>query len=440
MRRQFLLAATLLASVGLAVPVAAQATPSRPNVVLVMMDDLGYGDLGSYGAPDAKTPNIDRLAREGVRLTDAYANGAVCTPTRTALITGRYQQRLGLAFERVMTVVDTAEILPITGTSLPALLKSNGYATALIGKWHLGFKRGFGPKAHGFDEFFGFLEAAHDYYVGGLLDDTVPVRMHGYLTDEITRRSVDFITRPRSTPFFLEVAFNAVHWPFQPPNRPPRDTVVRQGLDMRNLPSDSVPATRADYLQMLERADEGVGKILAALEQRGLTRNTLVIFTNDNGGEWLSRNTPFFHRKGTIWEGGIRVPLILRWPGELPAGKTTAQVALTMDLHASILAATRTAAPQSFRPDGIDLVPILRGSPTVERRVFWRRPGPNPATTQTAMRSGSWKLFVEGQHMFLFDLSSDPGERVDLAAKRPEMVRSMWGQILAWEREVASRP
>lgn len=440
MRHRCLVAASLLLSFTPSLAsLSAQATARKPNVVLIMMDDLGYGDLGSYGAPDAKTPNIDRLAREGVRLTDAYANGAVCTPTRTALITGRYQQRSGLAFERVLTPAETAAVIPINGTSLPALLKGNGYATALFGKWHLGFKRGFGPRAHGFDEFFGFLEGAHDYYVGGLLDDTVPVKPHGYLTDEITRRSVDFITRQRTAPFFLEVAYNAVHWPFQPPNRPPRDTVVREGLGMLQLPSDSVPATRADYLLMLERADEGVGKILAALEQQGLTRNTLVIFTNDNGGEWLSRNAPFFHRKGTLWEGGIRVPLILRWPGELPAGKTSAQVALTMDLHASILAATRTTAPRSYRPDGIDLLPILRGAPMVERRVFWRRPGPNPATTQRAMRSGSWKLFVEGNHFFLFDLSTDPGERTDLAASRPDMVRSLWGLVQDWEKNVATR-
>ena len=439
MRRRFLFVVTLLASITTIVsPPAllwAQGAKPKPNVVLIMMDDLGYGDLGSYGGPDAKTPNIDRLAREGVRLTDAYANGVVCTPTRTALITGRYQQRVGL--EGALTLADTAPGLAVTGTSLPALLKANGYATALIGKWHLGFRREFGPRAHGFDEFFGFLEGAHDYYVGRLYEDTTPVRPHGYLTDAITDRSVSFIQRQRSAPFFLEVAYNAVHWPFQPPNRPPRDTAGRSGLGLLQLASDSVPATRADYVQMLERADEGVGKILAALDQQGLARNTLVIFTNDNGGEWMSRNAPFFHRKGTVWEGGIRVPLIVRWPGELPAGKTSGQVALTMDVTASILAATGTRAPQSYRPDGIDILPILRGAPIVERRVFWRTPAAR--APQWAVRSGRWKLLVDGirtPQFFLFDLPADPGERNDLAAQRPDLVRSLWRLLQDWEKDV----
>lgn len=442
MRHRYLAVITLLASITtivppLVAPLGAQRARPKPNVVIIMMDDLGYGDLGSYGAPDTKTPNIDRLAREGVRLTDAYANGVVCTPTRAALISGRYQQRVGL--EGALTLVDTALGLPVTGASLPALLKANGYATALIGKWHLGFRREFGPRAHGFDEFFGFLEGAHDYYVGGLYEDTTPVRPHGYLTDAITERSVNFIQRQRLTPFFLEVAYNAVHWPFQPPNRPPTDTVGRSGLRLLQLASDSVPATRADYVQMLERADEGVGKILAALEQQGLARNTLVIFTNDNGGEWLSRNAPLFHRKGTVWEGGIRVPLIVRWPGELPAGKTSGQVALTMDVTASILAATGTRVPQSYRPDGIDFFPMLRGAvPIVERQVFWRTPASRP-NQQWAMRSGRWKLMVDGTRtpqFFLYDLPADPGERNDLAAQRPDLVRSLWRLIQDWEKDV----
>jgi arylsulfatase A-like enzyme len=441
----------LLASLVLVPPIDAQDATGKPNVVLIMMDDLGYGDLGSYGAPDVRTPNIDRLAREGVRLTDAYANGPVCTPTRTALMTGRYQQRYGL--ERALTLTDTQAILPLTGTSLPALLKANGYATALIGKWHLGYKREYGPLAHGFDEFFGFLEGAHDYYVGGgLYEGTTPVQPRGYLTDEITDRSVAFIARQRSAPFFIEVAYNAVHWPFQPPNRAPNDTADRRGLRLLQLPIHSPPATRADYVQMLQRADEGVGKILAALERARLTRNTLVIFTNDNGGEWLSRNAPFFHRKGTLWEGGIRVPLIMRWPGELPAGKTSGQVALTMDITASILSATGTKPPQSYRPDGIDLLPVLKGKvPSIERTVFWRFP-PNAspdltpvARQQRVVRAGRLKLLVEGGHFFLFDLTADPGERTDLAAQRPGVVRSLWGLIQEWEKSVdeersATRP
>ena len=410
----------------------AQAQATRtPNVVLIMMDDLGYGDLGSYGARDVRTPNIDRLAREGVRLTDGYSNGHVCTPTRAALISGRYPQRFGL--ERALTAApaDTAIGLPVTGTSLPALLKSNGYATGLIGKWHLGFIRSFSPQAHGFDDFFGFLAGAHDYYVGNVIQDTTSIPLAGYLTDEITKHALGFIERNATRPFFVEVAFNAVHWPFQPPDRPPTEAERMAPRRLVQMPDDTVPATRADYVRMLERADQGVGRILALLEQRGLTANTLVIFTNDNGGEWLSRNAPFFHRKATLWEGGIRVPLIMSWPGVLPAGKTSSQVAATMDLTATVLAATRTTAPASYRPDGIDLTPMLRGdTPVRDRDVFWRI---LPPRNQRAVRSGNWKLLFDGAQVLLFDLANDPGERNDLAARQPERVARLKQLLLAWE-------
>jgi arylsulfatase A-like enzyme len=434
--RAFILAALLI---GASAPVNAQrASGGPPNVVLILMDDLGYGDLGSYGAPDARTPNIDRLAREGVRLTDAYANGAVCTPTRAALISGRYQQRVGLEWALGASPGDRELGLPATGTSLPALLKANGYATGLVGKWHLGWKPEFGPISHGFDEFYGFLSGAHDYYTRtadgppDLYENTTPIEPAGYLTDEITRRGVSFITRHADGRFFLEVAYNAVHWPFEPPDRPPTDPVLRP---LRQMPDDSFPATRQDYVRMLERADRGVGEILAAIERGGLASNTLVIFTNDNGGEWLSRNAPLYHRKGTLWEGGIRVPLILRWPGRLPAAKTSAQPAITFDITASILAGTRTPLPEGYHPDGIDLLPILRGdSPAVERRLFWRINRPN--RQQLAVRSGHWKVLVDGGQYLLFDLAVDPGERADLAERHPDIVRALKGALANWERDV----
>jgi arylsulfatase A-like enzyme len=442
MHRQVFIIAALMLGAGL----HAQAQ-RPPNVVLVMMDDLGYGDLGSYGAPDVRTPNIDRLAREGVRLTDAYASGAVCTPTRAALISGRYQQRVGLEWVLTVSPTDRERGLPALGTSLPALLKTNGYATGLFGKWHLGSKPEFGPNAHGFDEFYGFLGGAHSYYTNraeiagvgpgapDLFENTAPVEATGYLTDEITRRAVRFITRHADGPFFLEVAYNAVHWPFQPPDRPPTEAERRAGRPMRQMPDDSVAATRQDYVQMLQRADEGVGEILAALDQRGVTNNTLVVFTNDNGGEWLSRNAPLFHRKATLWEGGIRVPLIMRWPGELPPGKVSGQVAITMDITASILAATDTRPPADYRPDGIDLLPILRGqAPLLERRLFWR--WTRPDRQQRAVRFGQWKLLVDASQLLLFDLGADPGERTDLAARRPDLVATLRRLLATWEADV----
>jgi arylsulfatase A-like enzyme len=406
----------------------------------VLFPDIGYADLGSYGGADARTPNIDRLAREGVRLTDAYANGAVCTPTRAALISGRYQQRVGLEFVLTNSPADRERGLPVTGTSLPELLRGNGYATGLLGKWHLGFKPEFGPNAHGFDEFFGFLGGAHDYYATGtgpistLYENGQPVQARGYLTDDITRRATDFITRHAGGPFFLEVAYNAVHWPFQPPDLPPDDVRWGGGLPLVRMPDDSLPVSPRDYVAVLERADQGVGEILATLDRLNLTRNTLVIFTNDNGGEWLSHNAPLFHRKGTLWEGGIRVPLIFRWPGTLPAGATSRQTSMTMDLTATILAAGGVHPPPTYHPDGMDLLSILRGeAPAVDRNLFWRIERPN--RRQLAVRSGRWKLMVDAGQYLLFDLEGDVGERHELAAQHPELVRKLKGLIADWERD-----
>ena len=438
--RAFVMAAAIVAASVQATGAAAQASPAqaarKPNVVLIMMDDLGYGDLASYGARDVRTPHLDRLARGGVRLTSAYSNGHVCSPTRAALISGRYPQRFGIETALPGPTQDTTLGLPVTGTSLPALLKTNGFATGLVGKWHLGTRREFSPQRHGFDEFFGFLGGAHDYYLGFVVEDTTRVPLTGYLTDEITTRALRFIERHADRPFFLEVAYNAVHWPFQPPDRPPTEAERRAApRRLVQRPGDSVRATRQDYVKMLERADEGVGKILAALEQHGLVRNTLVIFTNDNGGEWLSRNAPFFHRKGTLWEGGIRVPLILRWPGVLPAGNTSPQVALTMDLTALVLAATGTKGPESYRPDGVNILPVLRGqAPVMERRVFWRID--TVVRRQSAVRSGRWKLLVDGNQFLLFDLENDPAERRDLAAQHPDTVATLRQLYLAWENDI----
>jgi arylsulfatase A-like enzyme len=425
---------------GLTMLAAAQRpeTPLGPNVVLIITDDVGYGDIGSYGAPDIKTPNIDRLAKEGVRLTDFYA-APTCTPTRAALITGRYQQRVKL--ERPLGTAGAAleQGLSTTGRSLPQLLKNNGYRTALIGKWHLGFKPEFGPNAHGFDYFFGFLSGYIDFYthtrgtdgLQDLFENTAPVQEQGYMTDLITARTIQFIEQRAAEPFFLEVAYNAAHWPFQPPDH--YSKAANNGAFQG--PEDSTPATRKDYVAMLERADAGVGQILRKLDALGLTKNTLVIFTNDNGGEWLSRNAPLFHRKDTLWEGGIRVPAIFRWPGRLPAGKTSRQAGITMDLTASILAATNTPVPPDARLEGLNILPILEGrSPLVDRTLFWRISVPN--RQQRAVRSGDWKLLLDGDDLLLYDLRADIGERNDLARQRPDLVAKLRPLISEWEKDV----
>ena len=443
LRLAFLLVLSFLSVTGFAQ--GPTGNPQKPNVVLIMTDDAGYGDFGSYGATDIRTPNIDRLAREGVRFTDFYANADLCSPTRVGLITGRYQQRVNIERALGSAAREAGAGLPVTGRSLPQLLKNNGYATALIGKWHLGWRPEFTPNAHGFDYFYGFLSGSTDFYMhvtpsgqADLYENGTPIEESGYLTDLITERSLRFLEQNASRPFFLDVSYNAPHWPFQPPDRPAAATPNPTTTGPNPLfqgPEDEVPDTRQDYAAMVERVDQGVGQILQALEEHGLTQNTLVIFTNDNGGEWLSRNAPLFHRKGTLWEGGIRVPAILRWPGVLPAGNTTAQVGITMDLTASILAATNTPVPADARLEGMDLLPILRGeAPIMDRTLFWRIE--IPRRHQLAVRSGSWKLLIDDSQLLLFDLEQDVGERNDLAAERPELVRELYGRIQQWEEDV----
>jgi arylsulfatase A-like enzyme len=275
-----------------------------------------------------------------------------------------------------------------------------------------------------------------------LYDNTTPVEVSGYLTDEITQRAVRFVDRHAAAPFFLEVAYNAVHWPFQAPDMAQSDRRSSRPAGTSDLslfegPTAAVPATRADYVRMLERADRGVGEILAALERKGVTKNTLVIFTNDNGGEWLSRNAPLSNRKSTLWEGGIRVPLILRWPGVLPAGKVSPQVAITMDLTASILHAAGAEVPADHPLDGIDLIPSLSGrSAIVERQLFWRL---RPRLQQRAVRSGRWKLLQDGANFYLFDVANDPGERHDLTTEHLDLVRKLNAALDAWEKNVDTR-
>jgi arylsulfatase A len=434
-----LICCTLAASPVLA---HAQQPERRPNVVLIMTDDMGYGDLPSYGGTDIRTPNIDRLVREGVRLTDFYANGATCTPTRAGLITGRYQQRFELeAPLGAGGATDSARGLKPTGRSLPQLLRNGGYATALVGKWHLGWKPEFSPTAHGFEYFFGFKSGYLDYYqhtTGGnsplkadLFENDGPVEVPGYMTDLITDRSIRFIEQHAQRPFFIDVAYNAPHWPYQVPGKPS----VARDAGRHLTPFDDSTSTRADYVAMMEHMDGGVGRILETLDRLGIRDNTIVIFTNDNGGEWLSRNGPLFHHKSSVWEGGIRVPAIVRWPGRIPAGSVSRQVGITMDLTASILAATGTAVPADASLEGVNLFPILQGrAPEIERTLFWRV---TLARTQRAVRSGDWKLVIDGRPM-LFNLRDDVGERRNLIGEQTAVARELLRKLEAWNKEVGA--
>jgi arylsulfatase A len=432
-------ALSLLAVAIAAVTLPAQST-ARPNIVFIMTDDAGYGDLGSYGAKDIRTPNLDRLARDGVRLTDFYANAPSCTPTRAGLITGRYQQRAGFEYPLGMQLpADFDRGLPVTGRSLPQLMKNAGYATALVGKWHLGWKPEFSPVKHGFDYFYGIKSGFVDFYThttpdtpgGGndLYENDTLVNQAGYMTDLITDRSVRFIEANAARPFFIDVSYNAPHWPYQRPDRPGAAREHARHLS----PFDDSTSTREDYAAMLERVDQGVGRILDAIDRAGLRRNTIVIFTNDNGGEWLSRNAPLFNHKMSVWEGGIRVPAIVRWPGHIPAGRVSRQVGMTMDITASVLAAAGASSP-ALQLDGIDLFPILEGrAAPVERTLFWRA---HAARQQRAVRSGTWKLVIDQNRAMLFNLATDVGERDNVIASRTDVARRLRDQLVAWEREV----
>ena len=424
--------------------------PPPPNIVFILIDDFGYADCGPYGAKDIRTPHIDRLAREGVKFTDFYANAPVCTPTRCGFITGRWQQRVGLEWAMGFSAdsfrrqgnewVREPDIhslgLPTSVPTLPKLLQDTGYATGAFGKWHLGYKDKFNPTKHGFDEYFGELLGHSDYYTHAYYDGTYalrdglsPVKVEGYFTDLINGRAVEFVRKHAREPFFLYVPHLAVHCPFQPPGRPQPSVTKANMYD----------GDRRTYAAMVEKVDEGVGMLLAELEKQGLLENTLVVLSSDNGGERFSDNSPLFHHKSTLWEGGIRVPCLMRWPAKLPPGKVTQQVGITMDLSATF-AAIAGAQPPADRPfDGINLLPILAGDqPEQSRTLCWRidRMG----RQQKAVRHGTWKYIQDGNVEMLFDLTHDIGERKDVSFQNPEVFADLKRRLADWEVEVGREP
>jgi arylsulfatase A-like enzyme len=439
--RNLSLCACILAS--LAPPAVAQE--KRPNIVFILMDDMGYADIGCMGSKEVRTPNIDRIAREGVKLSNFYANAPVCTPTRAAFITGRYQQRVGLEWALGYTAEQYRRVdgkwtplpdmylpgLPANQITLARWLKLAGYRTGVFGKWHLGFRPEFNPLRHGFDEYFGVLTGHADYYTHKYFDGTHVLRQNeddvpakGYLTDLITEKAVTFVERNKEHPFFLYVPHLAVHFPFQVPDKP------GQVLTKEN----ATEGTREAYVRMLERVDQGVGRILETLEKHKLLDNTLVAFSSDNGGYKLSDNQPLFHYKASLWEGGVRVPCLMRWPGKLPAGMTRSQMGITMDLTATFLAAAG-ALPADGKLDGIDLLPILSGNAQPrERAFFWRIQRSD--RQQKAVRQGKWKYLKDASTEFLFDLDADIGERRNLAYQHPELVTRLRQLHAAWEADV----
>jgi arylsulfatase A-like enzyme len=427
-RREFIgaaLGAAAISSAG-----AAQTT--RPNVLFILADDLGYGDLSCYGRPEYKTPVLDNLAKQGMKFSDNYASAPVCTPTRTAYITGRYPHHLAVGLEEPLSDSNMQLGIPPEHPTIATLVKTAGYETALIGKWHLGNLPEFGPNRHGFDEFFGINGSSADYFTHknnagrfDLYENLEPSKDEGYLTDLFTDRAIHFITRKRSSPFFLSLQYNAPHWPWDGPADKALDHDHRPMTDGGSL---------STYAEMVKSMDTGIGRVLKALASAGLERNTLVIFTSDNGGERYSFNWPFSFQKFNLWEGGIRVPAIVRWPGVVLSGRTTSQVAITMDWTATIVALAGAKPDPQYSLEGEDLMPVLKGDTTHDRTLFWR------LRTQNAARMGKWKYLREGANEHLFDLSVDPGEKAELRTKHPDVFENIRTQYKKWDAQMLPNP
>lgn len=448
------LASLVIACASLLVATDPTAAASRPNIIVFLADDLGYGDLGCYGGT-ARTPTIDGLARDGVRFTQFYANGPECTPTRAALLTGRYQQRVGglecaIGSGNVGRYDDAIRLraqdelgLPASANSLARLLKNAGYATAVVGKWHLGYDDKFAPQRHGFDHAFYCLGGGMDYFhhveesaaFGPMLRlNGMTVRRDGYFTELVAREAVRFLEGHSGVPFFLCVPFTAPHAPFQGPGD-------RQATPLpANSPLwDQSKAPPEVYLAMIASLDAAVGRVLAALDATGLADKTIVVFTSDNGGTRSARNAPLSGVKGSTMEGGIRVPCLARWPGVLPRGVVSEQVGITMDLTAALANAAGVEAPADQPFDGTDvLAKVARGEGPVSRALFWR--GRRGQSTWWAVRDGDLKYVRHQQgevaREWLFDLAGDVAERDDLSARRPDDVQRLKTSLGRWENDV----
>jgi len=407
--------------------------PRRPNIVFILADDLGYADVSCYGRRDLSTPNIDRLATKGIRFLQAYANSAVCTATRAALITGRYQYRLRVGLEEPLGTGNPTVGLPPEHPTLPSLLRKAGYGTTLVGKWHLGILPAFGPLKSGYDHFYGFRGGAIDYYSHNgtdqkedFWDDDIQLHQAGYATELLGRRAADTIkayARARQ-PFLLSLHFNAPHWPWEAPG----DESESARIQSTNL-FHYDGGTQKTYQRMIEKMDSEIGRVLQALNANGLADNTIVIFTSDNGGERFADTWPFTGRKTELLEGGLRIPAIMSWPARIPRGKTSDQVMISMDWLPTLLAAAGAAPDPEHPPDGLNLLPIVANNALpVPRKLFWRY----KANAQRALRDGNLKFLKILDNTFLFDVVEDPMERANLKDRQKAAYDRLVAAWLEW--------
>jgi arylsulfatase B len=465
-KTSFLGPAAIFAALSLAVSAAAQ--PSPPNVVLIFVDDLGYGELGCQGNPEIPTPHIDSIAAQGIRCTDGYVTAPYCSASRAGIMTGRYQTRFGYEFNPIGAHNEDPQAgLPPSERTLANQLHDAGYTTALIGKWHLGGTAAYHPLRRGFDEFFGFLHEGHFFipppyrgtttmlrrrtlpggrkgrWIGENLiysthmghdeppydaDNPIyrggqPIQETSYLTEALTREAVDFIRRQADKPFFLYLSYNAVHSPLQALNS-----------DLARC-DDITDIHRRIFAGMLVSLDDGIGQVLETLRETGLESNTLLFFISDNGGptkELTSSNLPLRGGKGDLYEGGIRVPFLVKWPAQLPAGKIYRDAVVSLDVFATASAAAAAPIRRERPMDGVNLIPYLRGQADGKPHdvLFWR------LQRKAALRSGDWKLVRNPRggsdaNWQLYNLAQDIGEARDLADQMPERRTSL---VAAWER------
>lgn len=422
----------------------------RPNIIFVVADDLGFADLGCYGGREASfgpvSPELDKLAARGLRLTEGYANSPVCSPTRFAMITGRYQYRLRGAAEEPLhskSRGSTTLGLPPDHPTLPSLLREAGYRTALIGKWHLGYPPTFGPMKSGYEEFFGPLSGGVDYFThctgGGTHDLYFGEAEHseeGYLTDLLSRRAVDYVERMaegarNGQPFFLSLHYTAPHWPWETRDDAHLSKEVKSNLF--HLAGGNVDT----YRRMIHHMDEGIGWIVRSLEEQGLLEDTLIVFTSDNGGERFSDNWPLVGGKMDLTEGGIRVPWIAHWPAVIQPGSVSDQHCLTMDWSATMLELAGAQPAPGYDWDGVSLLPLLQDAGNVfERPMFWRM----NHRGQRAMRKGRWKYLRVDGHDYLFDIQNDARERANLAKLEPERLKDMRAEWETWQASMPAIP
>ncbi len=409
----------------------------RPNILIIVADDLGYADLGFQGAKDVPTPHLDALAARSVRCTNGYVSHPFCSPTRAGLMTGRYQQRFGHENNPAWLPESTTAGLPLSQTTMPQVIATAGYKTGAVGKWHLGAHPQFHPMKRGFGEYFGILGGGHVYMPGGSksAEYNIPLNRNGadetqtkYLTEHFGEEAPAFIARHAKEPWLLYLAFNAPHTPLQ---------ATAKYLDRVKTIADE---KRRTYAAMICAMDDAIGATLAAVKAAGAEENTLVFFISDNGGPVGERgngstNTPLREGKGTVFEGGIRVPFLVSWPAKLPRGKDYAQPVIQLDFFATALAASGATLPPNVKLDGVNLIPFLSGEMTSapHEHLFWRSGGGDPM----AVRAGDWKwVRLRDGKPQLYNLARDISETTDLAEQEPAKAAELQQAVRAWNAEL----